>query len=52
MVWLRDVSVGLRTIRRNTPLSIAVALTLVVGIGMNSLVVSLLATARNYLNVE
>jgi hypothetical protein len=41
MVWLRDLSVGLRAIRRNTPLSIAVALTLVVGVGMNSLVVSL-----------
>jgi hypothetical protein len=41
MVWLRDVRYGLRSIRRTMPLSIAVVLTLVVGVCVNSVVVSL-----------
>ena len=41
MFCLRDVRYALRSIRRTTPLSIAVALTLVVGVGLNSVVVSL-----------
>jgi hypothetical protein len=41
MAWLRDVRYGLRSIQRTKPLSIAVVLTLVVGVGLNSVVVSL-----------
>ena len=41
MAWLRDLRYALRSIRRTAGLSIAVALTLVVGVCMNSVVVSL-----------
>jgi len=41
MLWLADLRSGARSIRRNTPLSVAVVLTLVVGIGVNATAVSL-----------
>ena len=41
MAWLCDVRYGLRSIQRTKTLSIAVVLTLVVGVGLNSVVVFL-----------
>ena len=40
MMWLRDVRYGLRSIRQTASLSLGVVLTLVVGVGLNSVVFS------------